>query len=116
MLWRTSIENSNWSLKVQTLKTLAVKAWYLLLGAVLAALVVENIVLRQRIEVANATVQHAVGIAEKSTYTSAECLSTLTDVRDRLRPALEEVNGVAPFPTQDPPVRNRTASVVLSSP
>ena len=38
---------------MQTLKTLAVKTWYLLLGAVLAALVVENILLRQKIESAN---------------------------------------------------------------
>ena len=100
---------------MQTLKTLAVKTWYLLLGAVLAALVVENILLRQKIESANVMVQQAMYIAEKSNNTSAECISTLDDVRNRLRPAVEDVKS-NPFTPMWGPTQQKTASVLFGSP
>lgn len=88
--------------------------WYLLLGAVLAALVVENILMRQKLDAANVMVHQAMFIAEKSNNTSAECIATLDDVRNRLRLAVEDVKS-NPFTPMWGPTHQKTASVLFGS-
>jgi len=74
--------------------------------------VVENILLRYKLESANVMVQQAMLIAEKSNNTSAECLGTLVDIQNRLRPAVEEVK-TSPFTPLWGPTQQKTASVLL---
>jgi hypothetical protein len=70
--------------------------------------------LRQKLDSANVMVQQAMMIAEKSNNTSAECLGTLDEVRNRLRPAVEDVKS-NPFTPMWGPTQPKTASVLFGS-
>jgi hypothetical protein len=75
-----------------TTKSLILRLWYLALGALVAVLATECVRLRAERDELVQVVNKSLEIVDRTNATSTSCLTTLSDVRRQLYPALWETS------------------------
>jgi hypothetical protein len=75
---------------LSTMKSLILRIWYLLLGALIAALTTECVHLRKEVDELSQVAKKSLEMVERTNSTSVECLQTLSDVRRNLNQTLQD--------------------------